>query len=384
MNYDRSFGRRLLVGGFVAALFVLVAYVAYSFLAVLVFSVFLYYAVRPIHRSLARFDLPTRVRAMLALVLFGIPFVLLIGYTLAIVAIETQDFLMTYDVEASYLQQVLEGSDLAALDLTQLQGLLTDAATPGSIGVLLANLGVVISLVSGAIVQFLVLVVLTYYMLVDGPQLVDWLFTTYDESGVGRRYAQAVDPDLSLTLFGNIVNVFITAIVALVTFYGYNLFAPPTIEIPYAGLVAALAGIGSLIPVVGIKLVYVPVVGLLAVNAWTAGDLSLLLPVAGLLAVSGVLVDFIPDFFIRAHISGAETHTGLLLLSYVVGPVVFGFYGLFLAPILLILVLNAVRILLPYALAGESVGMRQARLEEFGERGEMGGESVEEPVGVQD
>jgi len=376
MDYDRSFGRRLLVGGFVAALFVLVAYVAYSFLAVLVFSVFLYYAVRPIHRSLARFDLPTRVRAMLALVLFGIPFVLLIGYTLVIVAIETQEFLMTYYVEASYLQQFLEGSDLAELDLEELQMLLTDAATPGSISIVLANLGVVISLVSGVLVQYLVLVVLTYYMLVDDPRLVDWLLTNYDESGVGRRYVRAVDPDLSLTLFGNIVNVFITAIVGIITFYGYNLLAPAAVQIPYPGLVAALAGIGSLIPVVGIKLVYGPVVGLLAVNAWATGDPSLLLPVAVLLVVSGVVVDFIPDFFIRAHISGAETHTGLLLLSYVVGPIVFGFYGLFLAPILLILVLNAVRILLPYALAGESMGMRQARLEEFEEREEMGGEST--------
>lgn len=370
MEYDRAFGRRLLVGVFVAALFALVAYVAYSFLPVLVFSVFLYYAVRPIHRSLARFDLPERVRAVLALVMFGIPFVILIGYTIAVVALETQAFLSAYDVEASYIEQVLAGTDLGEIDLTELQSLVTDAATPASVGVVLVNLAGILSLVSGAVIQFLVLVVLTYYMLVDGPALVEWLLTTYDESGVARRFARALDPELSLTLFGNIVNVFVTAIVALVTFYAYNLLAPAAIQIPYPALVAALSGIGSLIPVIGIKLVYVPVVLLLAGNAWATGDLGLLLPIGGLLAASGVLVDFIPDFFIRAHISGGATHTGLLLLSYVVGPIVFGFYGLFLAPILLILVLNAVRILLPYALTGEAMGMRQARLAEYSEGGE--------------
>ncbi|QSG04126.1 AI-2E family transporter [Natranaeroarchaeum sulfidigenes] len=365
MEYDHAVGRRLLVGAFLAVLFALVAYIAYSFLAVLVFAVFLYYAVRPIHRSLVRFGLPRRIRAGLSIVLFGIPFVLLLGYTLAVVAIEIQELLDVYDVEATYVDQLLEGTDLAELDLAELQSLVTDAVTPDSAGVLLANLLEVVGLVSGALVQFLVLVVLTYYMLVDGPRLVEWLLATYDESGVARRYVRAVDPELSMTLFGNIVNVFVTAIAGVITFYTYNLLAPAAVAVPYPGLIAALAGIGSLIPVVGIKLVYIPVVGLLAATAWSTGDLSLLVPVAGLLVASAVVVDFIPDFFIRAHISGDATHTGMLLVAYVVGPVVFGFYGLFLAPILLILVINGISVLVPFVLSGETEGMRQATLQEY-------------------
>lgn len=365
MEYDHALGRRLLVGAFVAALFALVAYIAYSFLAVLVFAVFLYYAVRPIHHSLTRFGLPTRIRAGLSIVLFGIPFVLLLGYTLAVIAIETQQLLDAYDIEAAFVDQLLEGTDLATLDPGELQSVVTDVASPDSLGVLLANLLEIVGLVSDALVQFLVLVVLTYYMLVDGPRLVGWLLATYDESGVARRYVRAVDPELSMTLFGNIVNVFVTAIAGVLTFYTYNLLAPATVAVPYPGLIAALAGIGSLIPVVGIKLVYIPVVGLLAATAWSTGDLSLLVPVAGLLVVSAVVVDFIPDFFIRAHISGDATHTGMLLVAYVVGPVVFGFYGLFLAPILLILVINAVSVLVPFVLSGETEGMRQTTLEEF-------------------
>ncbi|MFP9191014.1 AI-2E family transporter [Natronosalvus vescus] len=370
MSFDRELGRRLAVGSIVVFLFALVAYIAVSFLAVIVFAVFLYYAVRPIYRTLERFGLPRRIRAMLALVLFGIPFIVLLMYTVAVIAIETQVLLEAYDIQDEFLDELFTEIDLTGFEFEEIQAMLAEAATQASLGVVFVSLVGTISVVSGAIVQMLILVVLTYYMLIDGPRLMSWLLTNYDESGILRAYRDGVDPELSMTLFGNIVNVFVTAIVGVVTFYLYNFFAPPAVHVPFPALVGALAGIGSLIPVIGIKLVYVPVAILLAVNAWMTGDLSLLIPVGIFVAVSGVFVDFIPDFFIRAHISGKQTHTGMLLVSYIIGPVVFGFYGLFLAPILLILVINAVTVLLPYVLSGEQTDNRQTRLGEFTELSE--------------
>ncbi|UTF52386.1 AI-2E family transporter [Natronosalvus rutilus] len=365
MERDREFGRRIAVGSIVAALFLLVAHVALSFLGVLVFAVFLYYAVRPIYRALDRFNVPRRPRAILALVLFGVPFLVLITYTIAIIVIETQALLEAYNVQDQFLDEVITDIDVTGLDLDEIRRIVTDLSSQASLGVVVLSLGGTVSLVSGAVVQLIIMVTLVYYMLIDGPRFVSWALETYDESGVMRAYARAVDPELSMTLFGNIVNVFVTAIVGVVTFYTYNFFAPAAVDVPFPALIGALTGIGSLIPVVGIKLVYVPVIVLLAANAWAAGDLSLLVPVGALAAVSAVLVDFIPDFFIRAHISGKQTHTGMLLVSYIVGPLVFGFYGLFLAPILLILVINAVYILLPYVLTGQPSGVRQARLTEY-------------------
>ncbi len=362
MEYDRPFARRFVIGLVVLALFALVAYVAVRFIAVIVFAVFLYYAVRPIHRFLERFGLPRRLRAGLALLLFGVPFIILVAYTIAIIALETQTFLEAYDVQGQVIDQALEEAGIA--DFEELQEILSGAVSQASLGVLGVSLLGTISLLSSAFVQLLILVVLTYYMLVDGPRFVSWLLETFDESGVMGQYVRAVDPELSMTLFGNIVNVFVTAIVGIATFYTYNLFAPVPVQVPFPALIGALAGVGSLIPVVGIKLVYLPVTAILAVNAWLTGDLSLLVPVGVLLVVSAVLVDFIPDFFIRAHISGDQTHTGMLLVSYIVGPVVFGFYGLFLLPILLILVINAAYVLLPYVLSGNRSG-RQSRLPEY-------------------
>jgi predicted PurR-regulated permease PerM len=203
-------------------------------------------------------------------------------------------------------------------------------------------------------------------MLVDGPRLRAWLLSHFDDTGIIRHYFDEVDPELSMTLFGNIVNVFVTAIVGVIVFFTYNLVAPETVQIPFPGLLGALAGIGSLIPVVGIKFVYIPVgIGLAAV-AVAAGQTALLLYVGVFFVVAGIFVDFIPDFFIRALISGDNTHTGMLLVSYIVGPTVFGFYGLFLLPILLILFINATHILLPYILFGEQTPAHQTTLGEFG------------------
>ncbi len=362
---DRELRRRIGLGLVVLAIAAVVGYIVWRFVAAVVFAVFLYYAVRPIYRSLERFGLPRRVRAGLALVLFGVPFLLLVGYTVAIVALEIQGVVETYDLQTQLVEGAIEEFGVAGIDLNELQESLAGAGAQASLGVVLVSLGGAVSAVGSALVQMLVIVVVTYYMLIDGPRLVAWIVATFDESGALRRYARAVDPELSLTLFGNIVNVFVTAIVGVSTFYAYNFFVPPTVEVPFPALVGALAGLGSLIPVVGIKLVYVPVTLGLAATAVLSGDLALLVPVGILFGVSAVVIDFIPDFFIRALVSGDRTHTGLLMVSYIVGPVVFGFYGLFLVPIMLVLASNAATILLPYVL-GSTPG-RQSRLEEYRE-----------------
>ncbi|MCH7661074.1 MAG: AI-2E family transporter [Euryarchaeota archaeon] len=366
MEYTRELGRRAALGLVVLGLFVIAAYVIEAFIAVVVFAVFLYYSVRPIHRFLRRFGIPQRLRAFLAIVLFGVPFLILLVYTIAIIVIEAQALIETYGLYEQLPTQGIEELDVGALDTDTLQETVAGAGAQGSIIAALASFSGALSLVGSAFVQLLILVVLTYYMLVDGPRLRAWLLSNFDDTGIIRHYFDEVDPELSMTLFGNIVNVFVTAIVGVIVFFTYNIFAPETVQIPFPSLLGALAGIGSLIPVIGIKLVYIPVgIGLAAV-AVAAGQTALLLYVGIFFVVAGIFVDFIPDFFIRALISGDNTHTGMLLVSYIVGPTVFGFYGLFLLPILLILFINATHILLPYILWGEQTPAHQTTLGEFG------------------
>lgn len=365
MELDRDFARRLGIGLTALSLFLVIGYMLVSFVAVVVFAVFLYYAVRPIFRFLDRFALPRRLRAALSLVVFGIPFLVLLAYTVAIIALEVQLFLDRHGLLEDVTGQLFEELNIAGLDAGELETLVTNADALPPLDTVADSLLGAASAVGSGLVQLLIIVVAVYYMLVDGPRFLAWLLDTYDESGIFREYARAVDPEVSKAMFGNIVNVFVTAFVGIFTFYTFNLLVPSTVQIPFPVLAGALAGIGSLIPVIGIKLVYVPITIGLAANAWLAGEPGLLLPVAVLFVVSAVIVDFIPDFFIRAHVSDENTHTGLLMLSYIVGPTVFGFYGLFLAPMVLIAASNALTILLPYALAGDPTATKQTSLTEF-------------------
>lgn len=365
MELNRDLAWRATVGLAVVVLFGILVYIGVAFLSTVVFAVFLYYAVRPIYRSFGRFSLPKPVKALLSLVTFGVPFLLLIGYTAAIVVLEAQDYLADTGILDNVQNDIEADLRIGPLDLSSLEESLADVTALPSLDVVADLLFEVTSTVSGLFLQLILIVIAVYYMLVDGGRIREWFLETYDRDGVLRAYFTEVDTELASTLFGNIANIFVTGIIAIVSFLGYNLLVPDAITVPFPALAGTLIGVGTLIPVIGIKLVYVPLVGGLAANAWLAGEPTLVWPVGVLFVYSAIVLDFIPDLFIRAQFSGEATHSGLLMIAYVVGPVLFGFYGLFLVPILLILAINAVTILLPYVLSGDAEAADQTELSEF-------------------
>jgi len=384
MEFDRDSARRALLGVGILVLLSLLAYVALSFIASVVFAIFLYYAVRPIFDRLGRFGIHRGLRAVLSLALFGIPFLVLLAYTVAIIAFELEAFLTSQGLLDAATDRIIDEMNVAELDIQELGTLLTETESLPSAELVLDTLLATTSAVGGAFFQAVIIVAAVYYMLVDGPSFVTWFLDSFDDSGVLRRYVGEVDSELSETMFGNIAIIFVTAILAIVTFYSFNILAPSIIEVPYPSLAGTLVGVGTLIPVVGIKLVYVPILLGLGARAWVAGEPGLLLPVAALLVVSAVVLDFIPDIFARAQFSGERTHNGLLILAYLTGPALFGFYGLFLAPILLIATTEAVRILLPYVLSGTSAEPAQTTLAEFPDVPQAASGEASERVAVTD
>jgi predicted PurR-regulated permease PerM len=369
MEINREGARRAVIGLAILALLLIVAYAVVVFIAPVVFAMFLYYAVRPIFCFLDRFGLPRSLRAVLSLVLFGVPFLVLLTYTVAVIAAELESFLQSRGFLESARVRIVEELNVAELDAAELETLLSETESLPSVDVLLDVTVTATSAVGSTFFQGVIIVAAVYYMLVDGPPFVDWFLDTFDDDGVLRRYVVEVDSELSETMFGNIATIFVTGIMAILTFYGFNLLVPSTIEVPYPALVGSLVGVATLIPVVGIKLVYVPIVFGLGARAWVAGTPDLLLPVGVLLVVSAVFLDFIPDIFARAQFSGDRTHNGLLILAYLMGPALFGFYGLFLAPIVLIATAEAIQILLPYVVSGTSAQPEQTTLREFPDPG---------------
>ncbi len=388
MELDADLRRRLLFALLGVVLLAGVVVVLVRFRATLVFTVFLYYASRPIYRKLEAAPLPGRLRghnpyprqtlAAVTIVLFLLPFLALLVYTLLLVVPELQALLGDAQLSGFLadfrsagngdgLPEPLAGlglQELLAMSPSELLALLQDPAVRAwlqeSAGTLLDSVTLLATL---GLHAFLMLAG-TYYLLTDASRLREWLLAEYDDTGVVESYVLAVDEELASILFGNILNAILTAIIGIFVFTGYNLAAPDVVEVPFAPLVGALTGAGSLVPVVGMKIVYLPVGAILAGAAVLANQPDALWYVALFLVLAFVIVDTIPDLLIRPYVSGNRTHVGLLMFAYILGPIAFGVYGIFLGPILLVLVAEFARQIGPYVLTGQHPD-RQATVEEY-------------------
>jgi predicted PurR-regulated permease PerM len=194
-------------------------------------------------------------------------------------------------------------------------------------------------------------------------------------------YALAVDDDLESIFFGNLLFATAMAVVATLVYAGTNFVAPGELRVPLVLVAGVLTGFASLIPIVVGKVVYVPVVGILAVQSIrTPGNQ---LPfVAAVLVVYVVVLDLLPQSVVQPYFSGRQFDTLMLLFAYILGPMLFGWYGFFLLPILTVLAVEAVRIVLPQLLHGESLGAQPSVAEGVGaDPEELRDDEVEESGG---
>jgi predicted PurR-regulated permease PerM len=349
-----------------------VGFVLYSFVGTIVFGVFVYYASRPVYRRLSRRVANRVVAATLSLIAVILPVLLLLGYAIAIGLQEFSrlddrvDFGVREDVLAPYI-------DIATVfenpgSLLQDQNL-TDSLRP-ILDTALTSLGTV----GNGLLHGFIVFALAYYLLKDGARLRRWFERRFaDSKGILTEYFTAVDRDLHRVFSGNIANALFTAVLGAVAYNTLASFVPPSAAIPYPTLIGLLAGAASLIPVVGMKLVYVPVAGYLAGVQYFAAD-PVWWPVVAFVLLSFVVVDTIPDLIIRPLISGGSPsarvdttppfvhlslsgegglHVGLIMFAYIFGPILFGWYGLFLGPMALVAITHFGLVVLPELLNGE-------------------------------
>jgi predicted PurR-regulated permease PerM len=220
----------------------------------------------------------------------------------------------------------------------------------------LGRIGDSISFVGIGAIHLFVMLALAFYLLRDDYKLARWVRGRFaDDTGVLEAYLQAVDRDFNNIFFGNILNAVLTGTIGVIAYSLLNTVAPQGVAIPAAALVGLLAGIASLIPVVGMKLVYVPVAAYMGLVALLGGQQEALWFVAVFAGVSFVVVDTIPDLVLRPYVSGRSLHVGAVMIAYTFGPLLFGWYGIFLAPMLLVLIVHFARIVLPELVAGTPI-----------------------------
>ena len=327
----------------VTALFgAVLAWVLFRYVGTFILGVFFYYVTRPAYRRLHR-RFRRSIAAGISLLALAIPVVLLAVYTLAVAGQELSRLQQT--VELGGLEDRI-GPYLNISELVQDPAVLLQNPDLVGVGQLLAQGALdYIPVIGTALINLFVALAVAFYLLRDGARLNDWVRTVVgDSNGLFDEYVTTVDQDLGSVFFGNILNALFFAVVAVVVYAVLNVIAPAE-GIPYPALIAVLAGAASLIPVVGMKLVYVPVsVGLFA-RAVLAGE-PLWFPTAFVVATV-VLVDFIPDLVLRPYVSGRNLHVGLVMIAYILGPLLFGWYGLFFGPFLLVVVYHFTRLVVP-------------------------------------
>ena len=363
--------QRLTVASFGLVVAGVAGYLAYRFIAAFTIAVFLYYSTRSFYHKLGRFRLPKQLRALVTISLLAVPLVLLLSYTIILVIVEARQFVESYPVVESIPDSVAWFDGVDELPELTIDGIVAAYQTGQFDAVIqfaLDHAAFATSLVTGLLLNLLIVAVMTYYLLIDGSTFHEWLLR-FDDEDLAREFFEAADEELESVLFGNLLNVILISLVAIFVFMGYNVAAPPSMTVPYPALAGALTGIASLIPVVGMKIVYVPLAGAAAVPSVLSGDYSLMGYIAGFLVLAVVVVDTIPDLLLRPYLSGNRTHVGLLMLAYIFGPVVLGFYGLFFAPIVLVLGLTFADTALPRLLGADppddSPPPSQRRLDEF-------------------
>jgi predicted PurR-regulated permease PerM len=361
---DRS---RRIWGGIGVLLALVVVFFLWSFVGTFVFGVFFYYATRPVYKRLTRRLGSGSLAAALSLLLVALPAVLLLGYTITVGLNEFNSFSSRYD--AGQLESLIgeyAGPSTSAVN-TSLTELNTSgiAWTPeelaggGGIDALTAAIstaGQYLGLVALGLIHLFVMIAIAFYLLRDDHRLSRWVLHRFgDDAGILEAYLDAVDRSYNQIFFGNILNAVMTGIIGALSYSLLNLLAPSGGAIPYPALLGLLAGLASLVPIVGMKLVYVPAVIYLFAAAFLGGDGSALWFPTAFALVSFVIVDTIPDLVLRPYVSGRNLHVGMVMFAYILGPLLFGWYGLFLAPMLLVLAVHFARIVLPELTTGTRI-----------------------------
>lgn len=325
------------------------------------FAVFVYYATRPAYRRFDDyFDHPD-VTATVTLSLVGVPILLVVGYTAVVAAGALTEFLQATEIgefEPLLAPYVSVASDtqlsefvrtlvndparIAEADLGSLAG--------DYLGPAVAYLGDVFD----ALVRAFVLVAVAFYLLRDDFKIGAWLRRSFDHDPTVVEFLNAVDDDLETVFYGNLVTIAVTGVIAVAVYWLLNFLVPAGVGVSRPVLLGTLTGVSVLVPVVGMKLVYVPYTGVLAVRA-AGGELPTWFPVVFFVATL-VVVDTIPDVFIRSYLaSGDDLNMGLILLAYVIGTVAFGWVGIFVGPIVLVVGYRFAKQVFPDLVTGRPV-----------------------------
>jgi len=356
VSLDTEFRRDRLVL-WVVALLLLVTFlwVAWQYVGAVMLGLFAYYVTRPVFDRIYGRVGNRMLAVVVSLFAVALPVLLLTGWTAAIAIQGLLDLLSSTGFEelAEMVEPYVDLSTLQADLIVAAEQIAADpqqvtAIGGNGVGEVFATLLGTFVLLFNVLLQLFIVLVIAFYLLRDDHRAASWARDAFAPRGsVVERYLVAVDRDLKNVYFGNILNAMVTGVLGAVVYLSLNLVAPDVVSIPEPVLLGLLTGVASLIPVIGMKLVWIPIAVILLVDSLVTDPATAWFPVL-FAGVSIVVIDYIPDQLLRPYVSGRSLHVGAIMLAYIVGPLLFGWYGLFLGPLVLVVVFEFARIVVPW------------------------------------
>jgi predicted PurR-regulated permease PerM len=352
-----------------ALLLLIFLWVAWPFLDVIIFAIFFYYVARPIKDRLRPYIKNETLLVIACLLLLVLPLALIMSYVVLLAVSQVNSLLQYVSAQSlpagplSNMSSVISSiqsqlspenfkSENIGTTIIELYHRSKDLLkSTSSIHAILIAMGM--TFVDLVFKVFLMLAIV-FYLLRDDDKLKAWfksefpaLVTEHDHVLV--RYYRAVDSDLESVFFGNILSIVIFALIAAAVYSILNFFAPdPTFVIPYPILMGILLGVAALLPLVGAWTVDIPIMLYILARTLMAGTFFAHVGFFVVMAIAiFIFVETLPGYLLRPFISHGHINVGLLMFAYILGPIVFGISGLFLAVIVLVLLTYYFKIVVP-------------------------------------
>ena len=329
-----------------AVLLAVLGLVVDQYLPWLVFGLFIYYVARPITRRLEqRIASPTLVAA-LTLLLIVVPIVVMIGAVLLVALGQLVTMVADLPVDRILAQLPVQVTDLPNTPSEVYDTTVVLIQDP-SVQTVVGSVGQVIGAVGAVLFNMFISLLIAFFLLISDRNIATWFESNvFGEESLATDYLSAVDRGLSSIYFGYTMTIFAVIILSAIIYTVFNFFAPADLAIPSAVLFAVVTGLFTLVPLVGRSVVYFAIAGTLAVQAALSDPRLLWFPLV-FLAVMIVAFDNLVRTYIRPYLSGRTLNTGLVMFAYLFGPPLFGWYGIFLGPFLMLFIVMFVRLILP-------------------------------------
>lgn len=341
---------------FAFALAVVSAVVVYPYLGAFAFGLFLYYTARPLARYL-RPTIGATAAAGIAVLGLVVP---VVGFLLAVLLIALGQLaaVRTAAVE-QYVDPLVSPVDVTTLPndplvlVESLERLLEDGTVQTGFSWAMGAA----SALATTVLTLVLALAFVYFLLRDERRLAGWFRTEVAASGTPlHRYLMRVDRGLQLVYFGNLLTILVVVVLSAILYTGLNVLAPAGLSIPVPMVMAVLTGIATFVPLIGRSIVYLAVVAYLSLLALWTDPARLWFPIVFSAVMAGGL-DSAIRYVVRPYLAGRAVHTGMMLFAYLLGVATFGWYGVFLGPLVLIAGVEFVRTVFPTLIGSPGSGV---------------------------